>query len=184
MPSQVSKRDLGHTAPGVWKWVEMLALWFIVCYFFIIGASLLIVGSIVAFQWTRSLHRSPHAVAPSLIALTGALLPDLVMFVNVLTGLRIIHVIPNHDNALLFSGWQIVSGILILLAISLHLAEGKQVNRITFWGSVILLVIHGAGTALFFYGIGPFTIVHRDAPLDLLFPDFFNCSQSFTVWSA
>jgi hypothetical protein len=103
----------------------------------------------ITFSWARGFTETPGAVAPSLVMLTVALLANVVMLVNLFTGF-LIRVIPNSDNVPLFSGWQILSGILIALALFLSLSERKQGKDVGLWASLILLLIHGAGTALFF----------------------------------
>lgn len=125
-------------------------LWFRICEILIIGPSLLIVGAMTNMGWSRHLAMKPRNKAASLIALTIALVPDFVLFISLLTRDRLIHVVPGSDNVPLFSEWQIISGLLIVLALSLSLFERKEVKAITLRGSLTLLLIHGAGTLLFF----------------------------------
>src|ERR1700759_4839292 len=124
----------------------MLAgLWFLTCLLVITGPALLFVGTMAGFGWTRTLDTKPRTLPPSLIVLTVALVPDLVMLVNLFAGFRIIHVMPNSDNVPLFSTWQILSGILIALALSLSLFQKGGTNKATLQACLILLLIHGTG---------------------------------------
>jgi hypothetical protein len=124
-------------------------LWFLICTLLITIPALLIVGAMITFRWARSFTETPGKVSPSLVVLTVALLPNVVMLVNLFTGF-LIRVIPNSDNVPLFSSWQIISGVLIALALFLSLSEKKEGKNVSLWASLILLSIHGAGTALFF----------------------------------
>jgi hypothetical protein len=125
-------------------------LWFLVCTLLIIVPTLLIVGAIVTLQWTRKTGKAPARVSLSLVAMTLALLPDFLMLVNLFTGFRIIRVIPNSDNVPLFVQWQIASGSLLALTLVLSCFERMEVKKLILQGSLIFLMIHGAGTLLFF----------------------------------
>jgi hypothetical protein len=117
-----------------------------ICVLLIAFPSVVFVGAVTALGWARNKTKTP----PSLVALAVALLPDLVMVVDLFTGFRIVPVVANSDNATLFAQWQIVSAILIAVALWLALFEREGVNKTSLRGSLILLSIHGAGTLLFF----------------------------------
>lgn len=123
---------------------------FLICQLFIGFPALLIVGTMIALRWMQSATKKPRSIEPSLVALTVALLPDFVMLVSLFTKDRLIPVIPNSDNVLLFSKWQIISGVLIALAISVSLFERRVGKSANLRASLILLSIHVAGTVLFF----------------------------------
>lgn len=125
-------------------------VWFAVCALLIIGPALLIVGVLVGLGWSRTVGARPRPVAWSLVALTVALIPDLLMLVYPFMNLGATDMISRGGYAPLFSAWQVLSGSLAGVTLFLSLAEGRDANRTTFRGSILLLLIHGAGTLLFF----------------------------------
>lgn len=128
----------------------LIGLRFLICQLLILGPAVLIVGGLVGGEWVRSLNVKPRAIAPALIALTIALLPDFFMLVSLLTGDRIIPIVANTDNMQVFSSWQVISGILIAIALSLSLFKRRNGRNQSLRASLILLFIHGAVTLLFF----------------------------------
>lgn len=128
----------------------LTGLWFAICTLLVTIAALLVVGTLIAGSWVQSMTETSAAMPASLVAVTVALTVDLVVLVNLFMPLPIIHGIPGSDNVPLFSEWQVISGVLIVLALCLSLFEGKEVNKATCRASLILLMIHGAGTLLFF----------------------------------
>lgn len=125
-------------------------LWFAICTLLVTIAALIVVGTLIAKSWVQSMTEKRAAKPASLVAVSVALIVDLVALVNLFKPLPIIHGIPGSENVSLFSEWQVVSGVLIVLALCLSLFEGKEVNKVTRRASLLLLMIHGVGTLLFF----------------------------------
>lgn len=129
-------------------------IWHVICRLIIECSTLLIVAPLAVIGWVRCFVVKPRTVAPSLVALTLALLLDVLMLINPWTNFQIIHEIPNDDDVQLFVEWQAISGVLTIAAISLSVFEKRIIDKVmTLCGSIILLVIHAAGTAIFLWGV-------------------------------